>query len=65
MNLFEITVHNIVIFYLEIIANNLIDIMFFASPEQFVKWRLELFGHNTVDIQPLGFMENFSFKPTG
>ena len=40
MNLFAITVHITVIFYLKIIANNLIDIMFFASPEQFVKCRL-------------------------
>ena len=52
MNLFAITVHIIVIFYLKIIANNLIDNMFFASAEQFVKWRLELFGHNTVDVWP-------------
>jgi len=44
MNLLTILIHIIVIFYLKLIANILIDIMFFASPEQFVKCRLNRFG---------------------
>ena len=44
MNLLTILKHIIVIFYLKLIAIILIDIMFFASPEQFVKCRLNRFS---------------------